>query len=927
MVGKQKTIKSSQSNEPLNHSHDNPYVAPANVQLDSFRCKMKDVLNLYSYMSQLDKQNAGSRRPKYMPFLRRNLHYMRSDVKFLSTEKSSHVKNEPSESSTFIYDNHLSTSLLSPSLSFYRFNFPDGSTDYDFADIQLYHAREQDGHFTPTSIVVGAHFHMKLNEDLKVDIDLPNFTPDLPTGVKLRYDYLILKVEVRPDGISVSGGRRLRSVPARQAAQSELRLIADPDHPPTSQPEPKVMFGVAEISVAREGSEGHSVREGRMQIALISINELNIDLDDPLWLHDIELTRRILKRAQQPGRHPFLRLEVFVDDVDAVLISSSNTDSARATPAPSQHHTKPSTDSANFAVNSLPISTYLMGAVRKQLNRNAVRVQASPMNSSASSVVSSRASTPRSTLVNLPVQDRGGILGIVSRQFQHEMLNAPFPKRLAWCFRMSDSVFEMPTTDENKTVGTSAYLASLTDPPPADIFRFTGNCCAICNPQYRCSFPTFVSLLYHLSATHPRLSFRFSKNLVPTNEVPSNTTQSPVKSEHGSKRRSNQSANSFHSNLSHVQCPGLIVSLNRNYNGVHEFDTSRHFVKRLSLIRMGAKVKRIPEAWNRPPLILVVPNLARYIRQYPPPQRLDAFEYRNQYNDGTFGGDPEWLDPHFHTRRYTSAHPPFKKLTHKRRIREYVDVNENEKAMLTLLSEFHSSFRCLLMPHQSYGWNVILVQEKRDILLKPPIYMQYCIHLCNQLKSGNLRKAEWFDILARLKHGPGYDPRADPKHFVHNELRTLETQRPIQIEIMNNKKGGKKCTPMNIGGSSYSWNSREASAVTTDDDNSREGATSRKRMPLDGGVRCTRPKRFREEVEDETTPPSVNNEDEVEKKRRFQTTTPMSLLQRPEVLEPTQVPVNFYDDLVCRYQFAPEKQLQMIWHFCRKWTRKILEWQ
>ncbi|KAI6187005.1 hypothetical protein M3Y98_00194800 [Aphelenchoides besseyi] len=908
--------------------YDNPYVAPTNVQLDSFRCKMKDVLNLYTYMTQPDKQNANSRRPKYMPFLRRNLHYMRPDVKFLSTEKSPNVKNEPFESPSFMYDNNqLSKSLLCPSLSFYRFNFLDGSTDYDFADIQLYHAREQDGTFTPTSIVAGAHFHMKLNEDLKVDIDLPNFTPDLPTGVKLRYDYLILKVEVRPDGISVSGGRRLRSVPARQAAQSELRLIADPDHPPTSQPEPKILFGATKISVAREGSEGHSVREGRVQIALVSINELNINVDDPRWLQDVVLTRRILKRAQQPGRHPFLRLEVFVDDVDAVSTVPSNANSTRATPAPSQHQIKPSTDSIGIAASSQPISTYLMRAVRKQLNRNAVRVQASPMNSSASSVVSSRASTPHSTLVNPPVQDRGGILGIVPRQFQHEMLNAPFPKRLAWCFRMSDSIFETPTMDENKTAGTSAYLASLTDPPPADIFRFTGNYCAICNPKYRCSFPTFVSLLYHLSATHPRLSFRFCKNLIPTNEVPPNTTQSPIKSEHGSKRRSNQSANSFHLNLSQVQCPGLIVSLNRNYNGVHEFDTSRHFVKRLSVVRMGAKVKRIPEAWNRQPLILVVPNLARYIRQYPPPQRLDAFEYRNRYNDGTFGGDSEWLDPHFHTRRYTSAHPPFKKLTHKRRIREYVDVNENEKAMLTLLSEFHSSFRCLLMPHQSYGWNVILVQEERELLLKPPIYMQYCTHLCNLIKSGNLRKAEWFDILARLKHGPGYDPRADPKHFVHNELRTLETQRPIQIEIMNNKKGGKKCNPISIAGSSYSWNSREASAATTDEDNSREGGTSRKRMTLEGGVRFTRPRRLREDVEGEMTPPSVNNEDEGDKKRRFQTTTPINLLQRPEVLEPTQVPVDFYDDLVCRYQFASEKQLQAIWHFCRKWTRKVLEWQ
>jgi hypothetical protein len=31
------------------------------------------------------------------------------------------------------------------------------------------------------------------------------------------------------------------------------------------------------------------------------------------------------------------------------------------------------------------------------------------------------------------------------------------------------------------------------------------------------------------------------------------------------------------------QCPGFIVSLNNNYNGAHEFDSNRHYIKRYSL--------------------------------------------------------------------------------------------------------------------------------------------------------------------------------------------------------------------------------------------------------------------------------------------------------------------------------------------------------
>jgi hypothetical protein len=84
-----------------------------------------------------------------------------------------------------------------------------------------------------------------------------------------RSDYLLLKVEIRPDGIAVSGGRKLRSVPARQAAQSELKQADDPEHPATTQPEVRIMFGLRRISTQRSDQHGHSIREGKGHIMLM----------------------------------------------------------------------------------------------------------------------------------------------------------------------------------------------------------------------------------------------------------------------------------------------------------------------------------------------------------------------------------------------------------------------------------------------------------------------------------------------------------------------------------------------------------------------------------------------------------------------------------------------------------------------------------
>jgi hypothetical protein len=129
---------------------------------------------------------------------------------------------------------------------------------------------------------------------------------------------------------------------------------------------------------------------------------------------------------------------------------------------------------------------------------------------------------------------------------------------------------------------------------------------------------------------HPRLSFKyrvgpsfspfnicFQKNLVPLPEK--DKKPSPA-----TKRRPADQQQ---------HCSGFKIYLNTRYNGSHEFDSSRHFVKRLSIADHGSTIRRIPEAWNRPPIFLVIKPVARQLRKTPPAQSLDELEFRGYLNE------------------------------------------------------------------------------------------------------------------------------------------------------------------------------------------------------------------------------------------------------------------------------------------------------
>lgn len=96
------------------------------------------------------------------------------------------------DSTKHVDEDLLPCSFMCPSLSFYRVRFDDRRSEYDYADIQCYRAREINGQFEAMQAVEAAHFHMKLNEDQKIDIDLANFTPDLNESGKERLVFFII---------------------------------------------------------------------------------------------------------------------------------------------------------------------------------------------------------------------------------------------------------------------------------------------------------------------------------------------------------------------------------------------------------------------------------------------------------------------------------------------------------------------------------------------------------------------------------------------------------------------------------------------------------------------------------------------------------------------------------------------------------------
>ena len=160
---------------------------------------------------------------------------------------------------------------------------------------------------------------------------------------------------------------------------------------------------------------------------------MEINVENRQWLNDTDLVKRIIKRVHKPARHPFIKIEIFLDDEDATYSTAGSAlSSARATPIPNSEKTNGD-------------SNYL----KRLRHRSIESLRFSPMTETPNS---QRSITPQINQLENPSQassiadgltkNDGGILGIVPKQYQHEMLKAKVPDKLAWCFRMSNDAFE-----------------------------------------------------------------------------------------------------------------------------------------------------------------------------------------------------------------------------------------------------------------------------------------------------------------------------------------------------------------------------------------------------------------------------------------------------------------------------------------------------
>lgn len=184
---------------------------------------------------------------------------------------------------------------------------------------------------------------------------------------------------------------------------------------------------------------------------------MNVDTENTKWTQDTDLVKRLLQilKRPPPPRQPTLRVEVFVDDDLSYSTAGSALSSARATPAPfEQKHTN---GDSRLVLNNIQILTLTFFSNTRCLRQRSVD-NISRFKSTLREISHSNSGTPRqsveppeqsccssaSSVTNVSCSggekiERTGILGIVSKQHQAEMINAKVPQKLAWCFRMSDS--------------------------------------------------------------------------------------------------------------------------------------------------------------------------------------------------------------------------------------------------------------------------------------------------------------------------------------------------------------------------------------------------------------------------------------------------------------------------------------------------------
>ncbi|CAD5225257.1 unnamed protein product [Bursaphelenchus okinawaensis] len=693
MSGRRGSVKRTKRN-------DNPYINNTGEELDDFRNRMRQVIDLYFYMT-FPHQAGFESRPKHQPFRMNTLSYIRSTM-----PKKVKKKLKGGESASPAFANCPLTEHI-PSVVFLRLK-NDQMVDCRKAYIHCFQVREIDGFFSATQSVARSSFEAALDSDLKVNIDLVGMKPIKMNDCDVKNEYLVVKVKFVTDSMNVSGGRRLRSVPARVHAHLD-------DAPEGTS---RIMLAAKKISTMHREWEGHKVKQGRAVLALIPQDNLGIDGDSMEWQKDEKLVSKVLAEARKPEQHPSITVNIIVDPKGDMLSDTEDEEEQNE----AEEEAKPSTS--------------------KEVKVKVEEEEPFELNKQPPPEVWVHQKNPEVS-IGTPL----GLLDIIEPGLRDRWLNEKMPKILAWCFRMTEEPYDVETDLPETSL--AAAIAAAEAAPPADVFKFTKGDCFLCKQKR--NFTLFTSFLFHLSTCHDRLKFEFKEKLLKTPQHLLIKKKKPDE-----------------------WCHGLIVSLNRKFDGSHEYDLTRHYRKNLH--KKGGLVK-VPDAWNQPPCFIVVKSIAKVLRETPPATSVNNYLFNSKFNFGNFGITQTELDRHFQTSEYAQAYKPYTVMYQNKRIEEYIDLNDNEKALLKLLNDFSCTFRCLHQPRMTFGMMRVLISEKRETLLDHKMYFQFNIHLCSLLNWKRINLSEYYDIIARLKDGPSYDPRTDPKHIVHQQLKSLELQR------------------------------------------------------------------------------------------------------------------------------------------------------
>uniref|UniRef100_A0A914CMJ8 Uncharacterized protein n=1 Tax=Acrobeloides nanus TaxID=290746 RepID=A0A914CMJ8_9BILA len=246
----------------------NPY--SANVVNDRFQRLMRDYTNLYFYLSMPDSTGF-CKRPKYQPFMHRNLYYMKQRSLAVKREynRSAVAKPRPSSvascpkakasSSKFCWEKSSQTSetttgstrTLTVKFSYIRHSDLPG---HRTAKIQLFIATQTNGSYAKIEKLPSACFDMPMNEKLTVPISIdlpPTVSLDSNDDVEMKCHYLVTRVWFSSGQSSItSSGKSLRNVPSRKAMLCDKgkSLRSSPTKSSRLKQDEMLMFGAKQLT-------------------------------------------------------------------------------------------------------------------------------------------------------------------------------------------------------------------------------------------------------------------------------------------------------------------------------------------------------------------------------------------------------------------------------------------------------------------------------------------------------------------------------------------------------------------------------------------------------------------------------------------------------------------------------------------------------